>query len=307
VGLDFVTLTDHNTVSQLDYIVYAQSQWPTFLFVPGCEWTSYYGHGNGIGATIWVDHKIGQPGVTIQNVIQQYHNQGAIFSINHMDIYEGRDTNIPNPCVGCTWDYLYPSDSLDAMEIGVEGSFDGYGRVFDPRAMDWWDHLCSLGYSPTAMGGSDDHHGGNDTAPSSPIGNPTTMVFAQDLSAASILNAVQNGRTVIKLWGPDDPMLDFRLNTSATLWNASQVVSSNAVISATVTASAWLGTGRVYQLRVIRNNAPVHIASVITDPFVLNFTIQPPIAGRDRWRAVLYDVKENIPRTITSHYFVSTP
>ena len=42
----------------------------------------------------------------------------------------------------------------------------------------------------------------------SPIGNPTTMVLADELSVAGIIDGVKNGRTVVKLQEPSDPMID---------------------------------------------------------------------------------------------------
>ncbi|MHB8874278.1 MAG: hypothetical protein ACYC8T_11375, partial [Myxococcaceae bacterium] len=55
-GLDFVELSDHNTVSQLDFMGEVQPRHPALLLVPGVEFTTYNGHANGIGATKYVDH-----------------------------------------------------------------------------------------------------------------------------------------------------------------------------------------------------------------------------------------------------------
>src|SRR5206468_1453551 len=82
-GLDFVEVSDHNLVTQLDYFDEAQSHYPNFLFMPGTEFTTYHGHANALGGTQWVDHKIGLPGVTIDGAVAAIHAQGALFSINH--------------------------------------------------------------------------------------------------------------------------------------------------------------------------------------------------------------------------------
>jgi hypothetical protein len=59
-GLDFVELSEHNTVSQLDLLAAAQARHPALLFVPGSEVTTYGGHANAIGATRWVDFRVGR-------------------------------------------------------------------------------------------------------------------------------------------------------------------------------------------------------------------------------------------------------
>ena len=63
------------------------------------------------------------------------------------------------------------------MEVAIQG-WAGLGQLFSPGAVDLWNKLHAEGYTHIApIGGSDDHHGGNDSWPGSPIGNPTTMVW----------------------------------------------------------------------------------------------------------------------------------
>src|SRR5688572_28418197 len=98
-GLDFVELSDHNVLSQLDFIELAQQASPALLLVPGMEYTTYAGHVNAIGATAWVDHKIGQPEVTIAGAFAELHEQGALVSINHPAL------DLGDVCIGCAWDH----------------------------------------------------------------------------------------------------------------------------------------------------------------------------------------------------------
>ncbi len=80
------------------------------------------------------------------------------------------------------------------------------------------------------MGGSDDHKGGVDEGLfQSPIGDPTTMVYAETLSAAAILAGVRAGRTAVKLQGPGDPGLELGADVAA-------VGDTIAAESATLTA-----------------------------------------------------------------------
>jgi hypothetical protein len=94
-------LSEHNTISQLDYYNSVQSRYPSFLFVPGVEYTTYRGHANGIGSTRYVDHKIGLPNVTIWNAVNDFHRQGALVSMNHEDV----EFSIFKNCVGCKWEH----------------------------------------------------------------------------------------------------------------------------------------------------------------------------------------------------------
>ena len=95
------------------------------------------------------------------------------------------------------------------------------------------------------IGGSDDHSGGKAMdAQASPIGNPTTMVFATELSAAGIVEGVRQGRTVVKLQGPADPMVELSSG-------AARIGDTLRAQSATLEVKVSGGKGE--QLKVLRN------------------------------------------------------
>jgi len=66
----------------------------------------------------------------------------------------------------------------------VEGAIEAYqaqGGIWD--AVAYWEQMCAEGSHATAVGGSDDHQAGDGSGVLySPIGMPTTMVFAENLS-----------------------------------------------------------------------------------------------------------------------------
>ena len=93
-GLDFVALSDHNTVSQLDFIDAAQARHPELLFVPSVEFTTYSGHANGLGATRYVSHLMGVD-TDINQAVDAFLDQGAVFCINHPVLKLG------DACLGC--------------------------------------------------------------------------------------------------------------------------------------------------------------------------------------------------------------
>ncbi|HEU4539254.1 MAG TPA: CehA/McbA family metallohydrolase, partial [Polyangiaceae bacterium] len=126
-GLSFVELSEHNTTSQLDFYNAAQAKSPDVLLLPGVEYTTYDGHANGIGATTWVDHKIGFGGLTIEAAATAFRDQGAVFALNHPTL------DLGNECIGCAWKHELDLGLVGAYEIGI-GGWDETGQLFSPGA-----------------------------------------------------------------------------------------------------------------------------------------------------------------------------
>ncbi len=288
-GLDFVELSDHNTVSQLDFMVDAQAK-SKVLLIPGIEYTTYAGHANAIGATSWVNHRIGLPeasgGATIEQAVKSVHDQGALFSINHPGL------DLGDMCIGCAWEHELPADRIDAVEIET-GALDPVGFLFHPLAIQFWEKLLAEGAHVAAIGGSDDHRAGKDlVGTQSAIGSPTTMVFARELSVAAILEGIKNGRTVVKLQGPDDPMVELLTDVAPV---SDTVADEFVVLRAKVTGG---GEG----VRFVKNGAPLAEVPVSGEGFVHELIVDAPATGEDRYRAEV--IVDGRPRTITSHVFV---
>lgn len=201
-NLDFVMISDHNTVSQLELYADAQARHPAMLFIPGIEVTTYQGHAMSMGGTEWIDHRLGFGGRTIADVASEVHAQRAIFSINHPALSLG------DLCIGCGWMAMVDGGSVDAMEVQT-GAYHVTGTLFYRSVTTMWDDFLLAGHHVVAVGGSDDHSAGLGTGTfDSAIGSPTTMVWASELSAAAILEGVRRGRTVVKLEGSSDPMVE---------------------------------------------------------------------------------------------------
>lgn len=284
-GLDFVLLSDHNIHTQLDYYADAHEKHPGFLFLPGVEYTTYWGHANAIGATQWVDDRTELPGKGIELAVQQYDAQGALFSINHPELRVG------DACIGCGWDHDLPVDQIDAVEIGT-GKFG----LFNDDAITFWDSLCDQGRHVAPLGGSDDHKAGVDPgALGSPIGNPTTLVFASELSVAGIMDGIRAGRTVVKLEGPDDPMVELGSSVEP---EGDTISADSARLTATITG----GVG--YAARWVKNGEAMPEVEITTDPFVLEMDVTAPSSGEDRYRAET--LKSSGRRTVTSHLWLKS-
>jgi MYXO-CTERM domain-containing protein len=206
-GLDFVNISDHNTVSQHAQIAAVQSQYPDFLFLRGAEITTYSGHANAVGIHEYVEHRLGYMGRTVAGITADVAAQGGILLVNHPVL------DLGTACIGCAWKHLddTPWDQVAGMELST-GNYEIGVQVFIPRAIELWNGLVMQGYNIAAVGGSDDHRAGRDTgSTASEIGTPTTMVLADELSEAAIIDAIRKGHTVVKLRAPDDPMVELQI------------------------------------------------------------------------------------------------
>jgi MYXO-CTERM domain-containing protein len=282
-GLDFVELSDHNTVSQLDFIVDAQSRHPKMLFLPGIEWTSYAGHANGIGATKWVDHKLGIDGVTAQTAADAFAAQGALFSINHPTL------DLGDLCIGCAWKLDVDPASIDGVEV-INGAAD----LFTAQSIVFWDNLCAKGHHIAALGGSDDHSAGQDEgAFGKPIGTALTMVSAEELSTPALLAGIRAHRTVVRR-DPQSPMIE--LTASAGLDGDTIEGEAHVTLHAKVTK----GKGQAFHW--VHDGVAQDDVAIDKDPFLVDLDVDAPKKGEARWRA---EVNDGRPRTITSHIWIA--
>ena len=289
--LDFVELSDHNTDSQIDLILDAQSRHPELLLLPGVEYTTYAGHGNGIGVTSYVSHLLGVDGLTVEDAIDRIHDQGALFAINHPAL------DLGDSCIGCSWEHDVSADRIDAVEIET-GGWTQSGHLFTAQAIVLWDTLLASGRHIAAIGGSDDHRAAMGTGTfDSPIGSPTTMVYADALNVAAILDGVRAGRTVVRLQGPGDPLLELTELTSGAM-------VGDTVTETHLTLRAHVVNGTGTAVRFVRNGERLDGVTVDADDFETTLEADAPYGdAADRWRAELFSGREL--RVVTSHLYVT--
>lgn len=276
-GLDFVLLTEHNTISGFTLYEDAQARHPNLLILPGQEFTTYGGHANAIGATESVAYTVGTDGYTIADAIDAFHDQGALFSINH--------PTWPLPdCIGCAWDFLEVDPAtINAVEV----------QTAIVRAIAYWEtELLEKGSHATAIAGSDDHGAGQDLRPgATPIGTPTTLVYASELSVDAIMEGVRSGRTVVKIVGPDGPMIETSM-TGERVGNT--VFADTATLTAVVTGAEGM------TLLVIKNGSTtLEGVAISSDPFEHETAVEAPAEGEDRYR---HEVVEGAARQSFSSY-----
>ncbi|HEY8206903.1 MAG TPA: CehA/McbA family metallohydrolase [Myxococcaceae bacterium] len=292
-GLDFAVITDHNTVSHLDFVTDAQARHPDFLFVPGLEVTTYWGHANAYGMMQWVDFRLDSSVPSIQAAADQVHAAGALFAINH-PVQELGDL-----CIGCAWHLPFPA-RVDGLEVANAG-YRQLGALFNDPSIVFWESLTSKGMKVAAVGGSDDHRGGVEGTPyQSPIGQPTTLVWAAELSAAAIVDGVARGHTVVKAQGLHDPMVELKAQSGG---GAGFLGGDTVISTGTVALEATVTGGLGAKVRFVHDGVPLPEVAVDSDPFVASLEVTPPAQCEDRFRAeVLVDGR---PRTVTSYLWVA--
>ncbi|NUT20812.1 MAG: CehA/McbA family metallohydrolase [Hamadaea sp.] len=172
-GLDFLAITDHNTVSHHPELT-AAGAYHGIALIPGQEVTTDRGHANAWGAIGWVDFR--QP---VDEWIAAVERDGGILSINH-------------PLGGdCAWRQPVSARPRHA-EVWHSGWFDRTWGAPLAWADAWRPDVIPVG-------GSDYHRPGNDGLP----GNPTTWVLADE---GDVLGGLKAGRVAINA-GPAEPLL----------------------------------------------------------------------------------------------------
>ncbi len=292
-GLDFVVITDHNTVSHHERLAAFQAAVDDVLLMRGIEVTTYAGHGNALGVAAYVDHRVGLGTATAATIVADVVAQGGLFSVNHPAL------DLGTACIGCAWEHAdTPWASVGALELQT-GPYDVTGVLFTPQAIELWDRLLDDGHRLAAVGGSDDHQASAEASGTqSPIGSPTTMVLADALSEAAIIAAIAAGRTVVKLRDPDDAMAELvALDADGAAVELGGTVTQ--VGSARLELHVTAGDGLTAE--VWRDGVRVETAQVIGADWTARFAY--PVSGaRERYRVELVDGGGRV--TVTSHVYV---
>lgn len=190
LGLDYLAVTDHNTISHHPHVARLTS--PGFLLIPGEEVTTYYGHANVWGLRDWVDFRCAGDD-DLRRVVDWVHERGKMFSVNH-------------PKAGGP-DWRFRESAFDCLEV-----WQAPWRWRNEQSLALWSRLLAEGRRLPAVGGSD-IHSVPPAAPQSPHGpgNPTTWAWVKGpASEEAVLAAIRAGHAVISE-GPAGPFVDLRI------------------------------------------------------------------------------------------------
>ncbi len=183
LGLDFLAITDHNTITHHAEI--ESGAWP-ILLLPGEEVTMYRGHCNVWGLREWVDFRF-TTDQEVHRLLRWVDERRAPISINHP-----KDLGPP---------WLFDDTGFAIREV-----WQAPWRWYNWASVRAWDEQLAVGKRIVPVGGSD-AHGIPPTAhhPHGP-GTPTTWLHAASFTEAGLLDAITGGRTSISD-GPEGPFV----------------------------------------------------------------------------------------------------
>ena len=183
-GLDFLFVTDHNTMTAWDAYFEGASS-PDLLFLRGIEVTTPPGHGNALGIDRWVDFRLEQPGDP-DRLVEEVHAAGGLFSINH-----------DKPDIPWTW----PVPAIDAMEV-----WQRHWLMGNAVAREKYDARLARGRRIALIGGSDWHQPAEVSDDPFALGCPTTVLHCTELSQQGVMAALRAGHGYVTE-GPEGPSL----------------------------------------------------------------------------------------------------
>jgi hypothetical protein len=194
-GLDYLAITDHNDVrSQSD------PGWPgagaPVIGLPGYE-NSLDGHAQMLGATRLIES--GTSAAEVQAAADELRAApfGGAFQVNHPA--EG-STAFPDDIDWALGHEVVP-DTVEVWNIS---------RLYQPplpsasdndSAVRFWEGFLDAGHRVAATGGSDNHYLA--TTAIQGVGQPTTWVYAEERSAAGVLEGLRGGHTFISNQPPN--------------------------------------------------------------------------------------------------------
>ncbi|UVI30673.1 CehA/McbA family metallohydrolase [Paenibacillus spongiae] len=270
MGLDFFVATDHNLIS---------TSWPQgrALVIPGVEYTSGSGHWNALGVRQWHNWTYNAPdggigtGEGMNRLMAEVGQEGALRSVNHPML--------------TPWAWVYEDTLLknvDCLEIWNDPTY-ATNPAATERALVLWSALWNEGWRLPGIGGSDSHmlptETYSDGSPPSVIGDPGTYVYAERLSPAAILAAVQAGRVYVSR-GPE---LDVRVSVGGNEYPLGSDLTEAVASAANGAVDIRLAiTGAAQgKLHVIANGAEASVLDIPEEEHATEFKLH--------WRAAEYE------------------
>ena len=194
-GLDFLAITEHNTVSHLIEMA-GWPEPPSPLVIPAMEITTYHGHANALGIRRWHDFRC-RTAAQMAALCAEVQAEGALFAINHPKV------------TGPPWEW---GDEVQADAIEV---WQQPWHVFNYQSLAAWDRLLKEGRRIAAAGGSDKHQAPFDGLLGfHEVGRPCTWVYAEELSAPALLAGLRAGHAFVSA-GPAGPRLELTATAGA--------------------------------------------------------------------------------------------
>ena len=240
VGLDFVFLTDHNTVTGLPEMDASADE--TLLTTGGIELTTYWGHALCLGAREWVDWRVHPGDDDMARIAATTYAQGQVFVIAH-PLGDGDPG-----CTGCAWRFgeMMPGNAR-AVEIW-NGPWECDSNNERNLAL-WYDWL-NQGLRLTGTAGSDAHSPRDYTSSTG-----FSVIYAETLSETALFKGLLAGR----LYLSSGPQLTFQAqDDDGHIWMIGDTVTQPAPHAAVRFEVRWRDCPPDAALRVMVNGRLLH-------------------------------------------------
>ncbi len=306
-GLDYIALTDHNTVEHQTDPGYHSSR---LTLIPAYE-NSLHGHAQMLGA-----HRVYDSGndeaPAVNAMIDALHADRGLFQINHpMDPTWGYGPEVSNFDTIEVWNLPW------ANQRDLEG--DGLVASNNPEALEFWNAWLDTGKHVAATGGSDSHW--RLTFPIQGVGQPTTWIYSSGTTVRQILNGLRLGRTFVSANPPTQAPTLVYLEADANRNGIYETMVGGTVPPASsFRVRVRNGFGQVLQL-VTTGGESLEQVTITSNDFAHTFAAE---AGSTWVRAEVYvedlaDAREasdllclpatlpqdERPRCLTHHYLMS--
>jgi hypothetical protein len=203
-GLDFIAMTDHNSVDGLD-----DPGWNSdTLILIGAEEFSGPSHANLFGITKHIILDTGGDGATAEdyeNAVKAAHDQNGLFSFNHpFNINIPWPWNVHSHDSYEVWNSLWAlnADSFTVEDLAAWENAHGKASPYFRRALDVQGQGCGMqalemyeahisrGIHTALVGGSDRHL-------VFPVGFPTTWIKPEKADVNGVLNGIRKRHTFV--------------------------------------------------------------------------------------------------------------
>jgi hypothetical protein len=208
-GLDFIAISEHNTMSQVSEMRELQPYFDQMLMIPAREITTFEGHANLFGVARPLDFRVGSTTVPDWNALTaDVAKAHGLISINH--------PRRPNDetCMGCGFT---PTKPVDMHGFQAIEAINGRDPERPETGIPFWEKQLNAGFRITGIGGGDSHDGSDGARDefAGVIGIPTTVVHARELSMEGILDGIRAGHVFIDTEGTKDRMLEVTATAGA--------------------------------------------------------------------------------------------
>jgi hypothetical protein len=180
--------------------------------------------------------------------------------------------------MGCGWT---PKEAIDPHLIHSIEAVNGGAMDGQYSGVSFWEKYLNQGYRVTAIGGSDNHNAPSLAGTRSAIGSPTTVIYANDLSVASLLDGIRKGHVFIDLSASHDRQLEVSAedNGQKAMMGDALAASSGSTIRISVHVVACGGDG----LRFLLDGKPVAALAVNITQNDQTVALSLPADGKKHW------------------------